>query len=101
MDRCSTSLVIRSKLQWDSISHLLECLVSKREEITHWQGSWQKGTLHTLLVGILTGTASVENVMEVPEKLKPELPYDPAIGLLVYIQDEIRSWSNICKDEYL
>ena len=48
------------------------------------------------------GTASVENVMEVPEKLKPELPYDLAIQLLVYIQgDEIRSRSNICRDEYL
>lgn len=53
-------------------------------------------------MGVSIGTASVENVMEVPERLKPELPYDPALLLLVYIQgDEIRSQSNICKDEYL
>ena len=36
----------------------------------------------TLLVGMQTGAATVENSMEFPEKLKMELPFDLAIPLL-------------------
>ena len=35
-----------------------------------------------LLVGMQGGAATLENSMEVPQKLKIELPYDPAIELL-------------------
>ena len=35
-----------------------------------------------LLVGMQTGAATLKNSMEVPQKLKIELPYDPAIALL-------------------
>ena len=35
-----------------------------------------------LLVGKQTGAASVENSMEIPQKLKMELPFDPGIPLL-------------------
>ena len=35
-----------------------------------------------------TGTATLKNSMEVPERTKIELPYDPAIALLgIYPQD--------------
>ena len=37
---------------------------------------------NTLLVGMQTGAATVENSMEFPQKLKMELPFDPAIPLL-------------------
>ena len=41
-----------------------------------------------LLVGIQTGAATLENSMEVPQKLKIELLYDPAIALLgIYPRD--------------
>ena len=41
-----------------------------------------------LLVGMQTGAATLENTMEVPHKLKLELPYDPAIALLgIYPKD--------------
>ena len=40
---------------------------------------WGKGNLSTLLVGMQTGAAIVENSMEFPQKLKMELPFDPAI----------------------
>ena len=42
-----------------------------------------------LLVGMQTGTATLENSMEVPQKkLKIELPYHPAIALLgIYPRD--------------
>ena len=35
-----------------------------------------------LLVGMQIGAAIVESSMEVPKKLKIELPYDPAMSLL-------------------
>ena len=42
----------------------------------------------TLLVGKQVGTATLENSVEVPQKLKIELPYDPAIALLgIYPKD--------------
>ena len=41
-----------------------------------------------LLVGMQAGAATLENSMEVSQKLKIELPYDPAIALLgIYPQD--------------
>ena len=43
---------------------------------------WRKGNPSTLLVGMQTGAATVENSMEFPEKLKMELPFDLAISLL-------------------
>ena len=42
----------------------------------------KKQNTFTLLVGMQTGAATLENSMEVPQKLKIELPYDPAIALL-------------------
>ena len=41
-----------------------------------------------LLVRMQTGAATLENIMEAPQKLKIELPYDPAIALLgIYPRD--------------
>ena len=45
-------------------------------------GMQRKGNPLTLLVGMQTGTATLENKMEVPQKLKIELPSDPPIVLL-------------------
>ena len=43
----------------------------------------RKGNPTTLLVGMQTGAATVENSMEFGlRKLKMELPFDPAIPLL-------------------
>ena len=42
---------------------------------------WRKGNPCALLVGMQVGTATVENSMEVPQKIKNR-PYDPAIPLL-------------------
>ena len=39
------------------------------------------------IVGMWTGTASMENSIEVPLKTKTQLPYDPAIPLLgIYLK---------------
>ena len=42
----------------------------------------EKGELFALLVGMQTGAATVESSVEIPQKLKMELPYEPAISLL-------------------
>ena len=48
----------------------------------------RKGSPLTLLVGLQTGAATLENTMEFLKKLKIELPYDPAIALLgIYPKD--------------
>ena len=43
---------------------------------------WRKGNPNTLLVGMQTGVASVENKWNFLIKLKMEVPFDPAIPLL-------------------
>jgi len=52
-------------------------------------GMQTTGNPLTLLVGMKAGTATLENSMEVPQKLKAELPNDPAIALLrIYPKDK-------------
>ena len=49
---------------------------------------WRNGNPLALLVGMQTGAATLENSVEVPQKLKIDLPYDPAITLLgIYPRD--------------
>ena len=49
---------------------------------------WRNGNPLALLVGMQTGAATLENRLEVPQKLKIELPYDPAIALVgIYPRD--------------
>ena len=43
---------------------------------------WRSRNPLALLVGMQTGAATLENSVEVPQKLKIDLPYDPAIALL-------------------
>ena len=45
-----------------------------------------KRNLVTLLAGMYFGAATVENSKEITKIIKIELPYDPAIPLLVYIK---------------
>ena len=48
---------------------------------------WRKNAF-ALLVGMQTSAATLENSMEVLQKLKVELPHDPAIALLgIYPKD--------------
>ena len=44
---------------------------------------WKKGNTLILLVGMQAGTTTLENSVKVPQNLKIELPYNPAIALLV------------------
>ena len=43
---------------------------------------WRKGNPFALLVEMQIGAATVESSMETPQKLKMDLPFDPAFPLL-------------------
>ena len=48
----------------------------------------EKEETFALLVGMQTGAATLENSMEVPQKITKGLPYNPAIALLgIYPRD--------------
>ena len=53
-----------------------------------------KGNLVTLLAGMYFGAATVENSKEITKIIKIELPYDPAIPLLVYIKNKTKQNTN-------
>ena len=49
---------------------------------------WRKGNPLEQLVGMQTGAATLENSMEVPQKVNNRTPYSPAIALLgIYPKD--------------
>ena len=49
---------------------------------------WRDGNPLAPLVGMQTGAATLENSVEVPQKIKIDLPYDPTIALLrIYPRD--------------
>ena len=43
---------------------------------------WRKGETFVRLVGMQIGATTVESSMEIPQKLKMDLLFDPAIPLL-------------------
>ena len=47
---------------------------------------WRNGNPLALLVGMQTGAVALENSVEVPQRIKIDLPYDPAIALLGFTQ---------------
>ena len=59
---------------------------------------WRKGNPLALLVGMQTGAATVESSMELLQKLKMELPYDPVTPLLgIYLnKSKTLIQKNIC-----
>ena len=63
---------------------------------------WRKGNPLTLLLGMQTSTATMENsVGESLEKLEIELPYDPAIPLLGIHTEETRSERDTCTPMFI
>ena len=66
---------------------------------------WRKGNLLTLLVGMQTSTAAMENSVAIyfkkTKKLGIELPYDPAIPLLGIHTKEPRSERDTCTPMFI
>ena len=71
MKKCSISLTsekYKLKPQWDITSHLSEWLLSVNQQTTSAGEDVEKGKPYALLVGMQTGAATVENIMEFPQK---------------------------------
>ena len=62
---------------------------------------WRKGKPLTLLLGMKTSTATMENSVEIPKKLQIELPYDPAIPLLGIHTEETRIERDTCTPVFI
>ena len=62
---------------------------------------WIKRNPLTLLVGMQTSTATMENSMEILKKLEIELPYDPAIPLLGIRTEETRIERDTCTPMFI
>ena len=62
---------------------------------------WRKGNPLTLLVGMQTSTATMENSVEFPQKLEIEQPYDPAIPLLGIQTEETRRERDMCTPMFI
>ena len=62
---------------------------------------WRKGNPLTLLVGMQTSTATMENRRRFFEKLEIELPYDPKIPLLGIHTEETRIERDTCTPVFI
>ena len=62
---------------------------------------WRKGNPLTLLVGMQTSTATMENTVEIPLKTEIELSYDPAIPLLGIQTEETRNERDTCTPMFI
>ena len=62
---------------------------------------WRKGNPLTLLMGMQTSTATMDNSVGFLKKLEIELPYDPAIPLLGIHTKETRSERDTCTPVFI
>ena len=94
MKRCSKSLIIQ---EMQIKSTMRKYLTLVRRTINN--KSTNNTCWHALLVGMQTGISTMENSVEVPQKIKIELPYDLPIQLLgIYLK---KSETLIQKDMFL
>ena len=62
---------------------------------------WRIGNPLTLLVGMQTSTATMENSVKILKKLQIELPYDPAIPLLGIHTEETTIERDMCSPVFI
>ena len=95
VERCSSE-TCRLKPQWDITSHLWEWQALINQQTTSAGEDVRKGTPSALLVGMQTGTATVENSMEFPQKPKSGTAFWPSNSTAGIIPQE--SWNTNSKE---
>jgi len=84
-EKMPTSFIMREmQVKTTMIYQLTPVRMGKIKPIRNkcWQGCGEKRNPLALLMGMQTGTVTVEENMVLPQKVKIELPYDPVITLL-------------------
>ena len=70
MKRCSTSLIINANLNHNEISlHTHQNGYYYKDKKQALERMWRKGNPQTLLVGMQSGASTMENSMEIPQKI--------------------------------
>lgn len=75
---CNYFLLVRCHLTPVRMAHIRKNMKS----LQGW-GCSKKGTLHALLVEIMSSSALMESILETLQKLRIELPYNPQLHCLV------------------
>ena len=89
--RCSASPFIReiqSRPQWDITSHPSEWLLLKCQELTNIDENMNKRETLCILLGMSIGAAAIQNNMEIPQKIKDRIQFDPVLPfLIIYVKN--------------
>ena len=91
------------KPKWDTTLYLWEWLSSNKTGDKCWWECGKKLELWGTLEGMQVCTATMENSMDISQKLKLELPYDQATSLLGVYLKGMKSLSerDVCTSLYL
>ena len=91
--RCLTSLIIR-KMHIKTIlryhfTPVRMAIITKTKNKKCWRGCGENGNPHTLLVGMQIGTATMENSMEISQKIKNRNTIRPSYSTTGYLSKEL------------